>query len=75
MKQKFLGGQNKIFSVSLDSSKSGVLHVCVSLARSRALFMRPTSTEFNKFFFKTESHGTIYIFKNYFVTVFSTINF
>ena len=26
---------------------------------------------FNKFFFKTRSHSTIHIFKNYFATVFS----
>ena len=33
------------------------------------------STDFSKFFFKTRFHGTIYIFKNYFVTVFSVFNF
>ena len=27
-----------------------------------------------KFFFKTESHGTIHTFKNYFTTVFSVFN-
>ena len=37
--------------------------------------MGPVSTELNKFCFKIESHGTIYIFKNYFTTVFSVINF
>ena len=31
--------------------------------------------EFNKFCFKTGSHGTIYTFKNYFAIVFSTISF
>ena len=29
-----------------------------------------TSIDFGKFFFKTGSHGTIHIFKNYFTTVF-----
>ena len=39
------------------------------------LFMGPMNTEFNKFYFKIESHGSIHIFKNYFVTVFSVISF
>ena len=38
---------------------------------SHALFTRPTSTDFSKFFFKIGSHGTIHTFKNYFATVFS----
>ena len=33
---------------------------------SRALSTEPASTDFNKFFFKTESHGTIHTSKNYF---------
>ena len=44
------------------------------LCGSRALFMRPASTDFSKFFFKTESHDIVYIFKNYFAIVFSVIN-
>ena len=39
-----------------------------------ALFMEPTSTEKYKSNFKTGSHGIIYTFKNYFVTVFSGIS-
>ena len=64
-----------IISVSLDSSRSGVLQVCIFMARSRALFTGPANTEFSKFCFKTRSHCTIYTFKNYFVTIFSAINF
>ena len=41
----------------------------------RALFTGPASMEFNKYKFKTESHDTIYIFKNYFAAMFSAINF
>ena len=41
---------------------------------SRALFTRPISTDFNKFFFKTKSHGIIHTFKNYFATIFSVFN-
>ena len=41
------------------------------LCGSRALFMGFASMDFNKFFFKTESHDIIHIFKNYFTTVFS----
>ena len=49
------------------------VRVCVFLCGSCALFTRPVSTNFSKFFFKTGSHGTIYIFKNYFATVFSIL--
>ena len=38
---------------------------------SHALFTGSTNTDFSKFFFKIGSNGTIHIFKNYFVTVFS----
>ena len=38
-----------------------------------ALFIRPTSTDFNKFFFKIGFHGTIYTFKNYFAIVFQLL--
>jgi len=37
--------------------------------------MEPASIEFSKFFFKIRSYDTIYTFKNYFATVFLTINF
>ena len=50
-------------------------HVCVLNNWSRILFTRFTSTEFSKIFIKTESHGTIYTFKNYFVIIFSIFNF
>ena len=40
------------------------------LCGSRALFTGLASTDFSKIFFKTESHGTIYTFKNYFAIVF-----
>ena len=41
---------------------------------SCALFMEPTNMNFSKFFFKIGSYGTIYIFKNYFITIFSIFN-
>ena len=40
-----------------------------------ALFTGPITTLFRKKNIKNESHGTIYIFKNYFVTVFSVLIF
>ena len=43
--------------------------------KSRALFMRPVSTDFSKFFFKIGSHGIIHIFKNYFTIIFLVFNF
>ena len=42
---------------------------------SRALFMGPTNTLFRKKKFKTGSHSTIHIFKNYVATVFLVFNF
>ena len=42
---------------------------------SHALFTRLATTDFNKFYFKTESQGTIHIFKNYFATLFSYFSF
>ena len=42
---------------------------------SHALFIGPVNTDFNKFFFKTGSHDTIHIFKNYFSLVFLIFNF
>ena len=47
---------------------------CVS-SGSHALFTRPTNLFFTKTFIKNGSHGTIHIFKNYFVTVFSIFSF
>ena len=41
---------------------------------SRALFTGLASTLFSKNNFKTRSHGIIYTFKNYFVTVFSVFS-
>ena len=40
-----------------------------------ALFMDPQISLFNNFFIKIGSHGTIYIFKNYFATVFFSFQF
>ena len=40
-----------------------------------ALFTIPQITLFNNFFIKNGSHNTIYIFKNYFTTVFSVSAF
>ena len=39
-------------------------------SKSRALFIGPTSTLLKKKNFKTGSHSTIHIFKNYFATIF-----
>ena len=47
----------------------------VFLAKSCALFMEPTSMEKCKSNFKTGSYRTIYIFKNYFITIFLVFNF
>ena len=41
----------------------------------RILFIGSVSTEKCKFYFKIGSYSTIYIFKNYFITVFLTLNF
>ena len=41
---------------------------------SCVLFMEPTNMDFSKFFFKIGSYGTIYIFKNYFITIFLIFN-
>ena len=54
--------------------KTGGLRVCLFLYESRALFIRPASTDFDKFFFKTRSHNTIHTFKNYFAIVFSVFS-
>ena len=59
----------------MDCTEMKVLCVWRFLCGSHALFIRPTSTDFSKFFFKTGSHGTIHTFKNYFTTVFSVFSF
>ena len=41
---------------------------------SRALVMRFTNTDFNKFFFKVKSYNIIYTFINYFITIFTIFN-
>ena len=41
-----------------------------TICESRALFTDPQISLFNNFFIKNGFHGTIYTFKNYFVTVF-----
>ena len=51
------------------------LRVCVLICGSCALFMGSAITFFSKNNFKSRSHDTIHIFKNYFVTVFSIFNF
>ena len=38
-------------------------------------FTGSASMDFSKFFFKTGTHDTIHIFKNYFTTVFSVFSF
>ena len=58
----------------MDCTEMKVLCVWRFLCGSHALFIRPTSTDFSKFFFKTGSHGTIHIFKNYFTTMFSVFS-
>ena len=42
---------------------------------SYVLFTDPQILLFSNFFIKNESHGTIYTFKNYFVTVFFSFQF
>ena len=61
-------------SVSLDYAENVFQRVYVLNSGSRALFIGPTSTKFNKIFIKTGSHDTIHTFKNYFVSVFSVFS-
>ena len=58
------------FSLRLGSAFC-VSQQCFFFCGSHALFTGPTSTFFSKNNFKTGSHDTIHIFKNYCVTVFS----
>ena len=68
----FMPINNKHHRLGLDSTKNVRLHF---FYRSHALFTRPLSTDFSKFFFKTGFYGTIHTFKNYFATVFLVFNF
>jgi len=43
-------------------------------SRSHALYTGPTNIFFSKIFIKSESHGTIHTFKNYFTIVFSVFS-
>ena len=45
------------------------------ISAHRVLFTDPQISLFSKFFIKNGSHGTIYSFKNYFVTVFFSFQF
>ena len=67
--------QFNVYSLRLVSAFCAFLNGNVFSCGSRALFMRPTSTIFNNFFFKPGSHGIIYTFKNYFIIVFLVFNF
>ena len=49
--------------------------LCLLFSGSCALFTQFANIESGKCNFKTGSHGTIHIFKNYFATIFSVINF
>ena len=66
------------FFFLLGDAKSLLFITVMNSNRKRcicALFMDPQITLFNNFFIKNGSHGTIYAFKNYFVTVFSVFSF
>ena len=62
-----------LFSVNLVSALCMFLSAAVVFVRilCTAFF----SIDFNKFLFKTGSHSTIHIFKNYFATVFLVFSF
>ena len=61
-------------SVNLNCVENVFQRVCVLNSGSRAPVTVPTNMKFSKIFIKTESHGTIHIFKNYFATVFSVFS-
>ena len=61
-------------SVNLNCVENVFQRVCVLNSGSRALVTVPTNMKFSKIFIKTESHGTIHTFKNYFATVFSVFS-
>ena len=72
---KMLNNVTNALSFVWIALKRGNVRIWHFFPRSCALFTGPASMEFNKFCFKTRSHSTIHTFKNYFVTVFSAINF
>ena len=49
--------------------------LCLHFLGSHVLFTEFANMKYGKCNFKTGSHGTIHIFKNYFVTVFLVISF
>ena len=53
-----------------NSHKLWLFYFFQPISAHRALFIDPQISLFSNFFIKNESHGTIYIFKNYFATVF-----
>ena len=63
-----------LLSLRLGSAFCACPSGSVFSCESRALFTGLTSTIFSNFFFKIESHDTIYTFKNYFATVFSVFS-
>ena len=58
----------------MDSAFGVFLSAAAFFLWVRALFTGPTSTFFTKNNFKTEFHGTIHTFKNYFPIVFSVFS-
>jgi len=62
-------------SVHLESIPCLRLYILLNNVGSTALFTDPQKSSKHKFQYKFESHSTIYTFKNYFITVFSAINF
>ena len=61
-------------SLRLDVAESSIQLSLRLNEWSHVLFMKLINAFFNKFFIKIESNGTIHIFKNYFVTIFSVFN-
>ena len=63
------------FSALLDRAFGTILAFCVFLVGLIEIVHGPSRTEKRAYSCIFESHGTIHIFKNYFVTVFSAISF
>ena len=59
-----------LFFVFFFSRKVWLFNQFSATCGFRALFTNPQISFFNNFFIKNGSHGTIYTFKNYFVTLF-----
>ena len=59
-----------LFFLFFSSRKVWLFNQFSATYGSRTLFTNPQISFFNNFFIKNGSHGTIYTFKNYFVTVF-----